>query len=427
LPAALDHLASQYGKLPLAELLQPAMDIAHEGFPVDDYYRGLALWRLQLLQSYPATAEQFLVAGNIPPKGHLIKQPELADTLQRLADQGKRGFYQGEITQRLVTGVRSASRIWTLEDLAQYHIVERKPITGKYQGLKVTSAAPPSSDGVALGTLLNILNRVDYKALQEPQRTHVLIEAMRRAYHDRAVYLGDPDYVHVPTRILTHPFYATILAWSINLDRATPSASYGQPYAVCEGQDTTHFSILDADGNRVSATQSINYPLGSGMVVPGTGVLLNDEMDDFSTSPGEPNAYGLIGGEANDIAGGKRMLSSMSPTFVEDRKRVAILGTPGGSRIISMVVLGILDMADGEDPQGWVSRSRFHHQYLPDEIEYETGAFNEALMTQLSAMGHTLTPVDRPYGNMQAILWHKKSGRVEAASDPRRFGMAIVE
>jgi gamma-glutamyltranspeptidase/glutathione hydrolase len=340
----------------------------------------------------------------VPQKGHPIKQPELANTLQRLADEGMAGFYQCEIAQRLVAGVKAAGGIWTLEDLAQYQVVERRPITGKYNGLNITSAAPPSSGGVALMIMLNILNSLHYPDLQEPQRTHVMIEAMRRAYYDRANYLGDPDYVYVPSDILTHPLYAALLSWTINMEYATSSVINANTDSTVEGEDTSHFSILDVDGNRVAATQSINYPFGSGLVVPGTGILLNDEMDDFFISPDEANIYGLVGGYANAIAGGKRMLSSMSPTFVEDKGRVVILGSPGGSRIITTVLLGILDMVDGKDPKHWVSRPRFHHQYLPDEIQYEEGALSEDLQVQLSAMGHTLKPVDLPYGNMQAIL-----------------------
>ncbi|MES9927184.1 MAG: gamma-glutamyltransferase, partial [Candidatus Thiodiazotropha sp. 6PDIVS] len=192
-------------------------------------------------------------------------------------------------------------------------------------------------------------------------------------------------------------------------------------------QDTTHFSILDREGNRVSATLSINYPFGSGVVVPGTGILLNDEMDDFSASPGVPNVYGLVGGEANAIEGGKRMLSSMSPTFVEDDHRVAILGTPGGSRIITMVLLGILDMAEGNGPGSWVDRPRFHHQYLPDLVQFESDAFSEELQKQLTLMGHSFKSLQRKYGNMQGVMLNKKTGEVEAASDPRGVGMAIIE
>jgi gamma-glutamyltranspeptidase/glutathione hydrolase len=428
-PAALVHLSEHYGKLPLAVTLRPAIEIAQQGFAVDDYYQRMVDRRLSVLRAYPATSAQFLLEDENPPNGHLIKQPELAETLQKLADEGVDGFYRGEIAKRLVDGVKAAGGIWTLEDLAQYRIVERKPVTGEYRGLRITSAAPPSSGGIALLTLLNILQVLDYPALQEPQRTHVLIEAMRRAYRDRAEYLGDPDFVKVPAEMMTHAWYAEGLARGIDLKRATPSLSLGkepEPEPE-EGRDTTHFSILDKEGNRVAATLSINYPFGSGVVAPGTGVLLNDEMDDFSSSPGVPNAYGLVGGEANAIAPGKRMLSSMSPTFVEDEQHLAILGTPGGSRIITMVLLGILEMAEGKGVLDWVSRPRLHHQYLPDQIEFEAGAISSELQQQLGAMGHSLKPLKRKYGNMQAILWQKDSGRVTAASDSRGGGAAIIE
>jgi gamma-glutamyltranspeptidase/glutathione hydrolase len=425
-PAALVHLAEHYGKLPLSVTLKPAIEIAIQGFPVDDYYRRMVDWRLSVLRAHPITSAQFLLEDDNPPKGHLIKQPELAETLQKLADEGVDGFYRGEIAKRLVDGVKAAGGIWTLEDLAQYRIVERKPVTGEYRGLRITSAPPPSSGGIALLTLLNILQVLDYQTLQEPQRTHVLIEAMRRAYRDRAEYLGDPDFVKIPVEMITHPWYAEGLARGIDLNRATPSLSAGRDPQP-EGRDTTHFSILDKDGNRVAATLSINYPFGSGVVVAGTGILLNDEMDDFSSSPGVPNAYGLVGGEANAIAPAKRMLSSMSPTIVEDDQHLAILGTPGGSRIITMVLLGILEMAEGKGPLNWVSRPRLHHQYLPDQIEFEAGALKSELQQQLRAMGHSLKPLKRKYGNMQAILWQKDSGKVTAASDPRGVGAAITE
>jgi gamma-glutamyltranspeptidase/glutathione hydrolase len=426
-PAALAHLAKHYGKLPLADLLQPAIDIATNGFPANDYYRALAAWRLPLLQAFPATAAQFLQAGEVPESGYLIKQPELANTLQTIADKGAAGFYHGEIAQNLVAGVNAAGGIWSLEDLAQYQVVERKPVTGEYQGFKITSASPPSSGGVALITMFNILQSLNYSQLQEPQRTHVTIEAMRRAFRDRARYLGDPDYWNVPTNILIHPWYGAILAWDISLDLATPSTHRHQSGEPKEGNDTTHFSIIDQEGNRVAATLSINYPFGSGLVAPGTGVLLNDEMDDFSAHPGTPNVYGLIGSEANAIEPGKRMLSSMSPTFIEDKKHIAILGTPGGSKIITMVLLGLLDMTEGNGPESWVSRPRYHHQYLPDQVQYEEGAFSGTLQAQLMGMGHNLQPADRPFGNMQAILLHKHSGAIEAASDPRGIGSAKIE
>jgi gamma-glutamyltranspeptidase/glutathione hydrolase len=424
-PAALAHLARHYGRLSLAESLEPAISLAREGFRVDSHYRRMANWRLAVLRAHPASAEQFLDQGEVPQEGALIKQTALAETLDRIARHGAAdGFYKGELAHRLVEGVKAAGGIWTLEDLAAYRVVERQPIFGRYRGLKITSAAPPSSGGVALMTMLNILQGFELEAADESSRTHLLVEAMRLAYRDRAEYLGDPDFVDIPVDRLTHPWYAAGLARDIQLDRA--SLSLGKFSSDLEGEDTTHFSILDSEGNRVAATLSINYPFGSGFVVPGTGVLLNDEMDDFSASPGVPNVYGLVGGEANAIAGGKRMLSSMTPAFVEDEQRVAILGTPGGSRIITMVLLGILEMADGKGAKQWVERPRFHHQYLPDVIQFEPGAFSDKLARQLKAMGHSLKPLERRYGNMQAILWDKVRNEVEAASDTRGGGLAQV-
>ncbi len=422
-PAALVHISKHYGRLPLKQALAPAIRLAREGFAADEYYRRMAGWRLDALNADPEAAAVFLKQGQLPEVGDAIKQPDLADTLQRLADDGAAGFYTGELAERLVAGVRAAGGIWQLEDLKRYRVVEREPVRGSYMGLKVTSAAPPSSGGVALVTMLNILQGFNLPEVDEPQRTHLIVEAMRRAYRDRADYLGDPDYVDIPVEALTHPWYAAGLARDIQMNRASRSVGNLEPEG---GRDTTHFSILDREGNRVAATLSINYPFGSCFMVEGTGVLLNDEMDDFSSSPGVPNVYGLVGGEANAIAGGKRMLSSMSPTFVEDERQVAILGTPGGSRIISMVLLGILEMAEGADVEAWVKHPRFHHQYLPDRIEFEPQAFSENMRNGLQAMGHDLKPLEHPYGNMQAIHWDKRSGRVEAASDPRGIGSAKI-
>jgi gamma-glutamyltranspeptidase/glutathione hydrolase len=428
--AALDHLARQYGKLPLARSLAPAIKLARNGFPIDERYRRLVRWRLQTLRQSPAAAAIFLDNGEVPAEGFILRQPELADTLQALADHGAAGFYQGKIARRLVDGVRAAGGIWTLKDLADYQAVERKPIQGHYHGLTVTSAAPPSSGGIALVTMLNILSRFDLKGIERNDgsaaRIHLIVEAMRRAYRDRADYLGDPDFVKMPLALLTSPDYAAGLAASIRLDRATPSALLPGGHDDAGGNDTTHFSIIDEEGNRVAATLSINYLFGSGFVAPGTGVLLNDEMDDFSSKPGTPNVYGLVGDDANAIAPGKRPLSSMSPTFVEDADRVAILGTPGGSRIITMVLLGILDIADGNGPESWVSLPRYHHQFLPDRISYEEDALTAEDIEALKKRGHRLKPSGRKYGNMQAVLWDRQQNRVSAASDPRGEGLAEV-
>ena len=250
---------------------------------------------------------------------------------------------------------------------------------------------------------------------------------MRRAYRDRAEYLGDSDFVNVTVNRLSHPRYAEGLSAGIRIDKATSSNSLKEiiPDSKAEGQDTTHFSIMDTQGNLVSSTMSINYPFGSGYTVPDTGVLLNDEMDDFSAKTGTPNVYGLVGAEANAIAPGKRPLSSMSPTIVETPQGLAIIGTPGGSRIITMVLLAILELEKTLDPVIWLSRVRFHHQYLPDKVFYEKGAFSNEQIKRLKIMGHDLQAMDSSYGNMQAISWEYKKG-VRAAADPRVEGEAIV-
>ncbi|MFQ5644239.1 MAG: gamma-glutamyltransferase, partial [Thiogranum sp.] len=370
-PAALAYLAEHYGRLPLKKTLAPAIRLAEAGFEVDDYYRRMARFRLEVMQRYPSTATVFLHNGEVPPAGMLIKQPDLALTLKALAEKGRQGFYAGTVASRLVDGVRAAGGIWTLQDLHKYRVVEREPVSFNYRGLRVVSASPPSSGGIALATMLHILEGRDLTGLAQAERAHLAVEAMRRAYRDRAQYMGDPDFVDMPLQRLVDPMYAAGLRASIRADRATPSAALPGSVHSVEGTDTTHFSILDREGNRVAATLSVNYPFGSGLVVPGTGVLLNDEMDDFSAKPGVPNAYGLVGAEANAIEPGKRPLSSMTPTFVESEHGIAILGTPGGSRIITMVLLGILDLEAGNAPQSWVSLPRFHHQYLPDVIQYE--------------------------------------------------------
>jgi gamma-glutamyltranspeptidase/glutathione hydrolase len=276
--------------------------------------------------------------------------------------------------------------------------------------------------------MLNILAGYDLDKMSAADRVHVIIEAMRRAYRDRAQYLGDPDFVSMPVKQLIDPFYAAGLRASIRLDEATPSSALpAVAVPITEGNDTTHFSIMDAEGNRVSATLSINYPFGSGFTPKGTGVLLNDEMDDFSSKPGVPNAYGLVGAEANAIEPGKRMLSSMTPTFVESEDGVVIMGTPGGSRIITMVLLGLLEYTDGGDAVSMVALPRFHHQYLPDVIQYEPGALDAKSVDDLVMRGHSFRALDEQYGNMHVVLWDKKQRQLQAASDPRGVGEAGVQ
>lgn len=426
LPAAMVHLAEKYGALPLAKSLQPAINQARKGFKVNEHYQRMAKFRLEVLRESPAAAAIFLQNNEVPEPGFVVRQPDLASVLELLAEKGKAGFYQGELAKKMVAGTRDAGGIWTVEDLAQYNVVERQPIRGNYHGLKVTSAAPPSSGGIALVTMLNILSGFDLAQYDTVKRKHLIVEAMRRAYRDRAIYLGDPDFVDIPGERLLHPFYAAGLRATIHPDRATPSKLLPGVSLPARAQDTTHFSVMDQQGNRVAATLTINYPFGSCFVPPGTGVLLNDEMDDFSAKPGVPNAYGLVGAEANAIAPEKRPLSSMSPTFVENDRGVLVLGTPGGSRIITMVLLGILDYANGGRPESIVSLPRFHHQYLPDTIQYEEGALSEQEIAALQQMGHELKQTGWRYGNMQAVMWDKQANKLFAASDPRVNGAASI-
>lgn len=418
-PAGLAWLAEHYGALPLAQSLAPAIRLAREGFPVDDKYRALLGHRVEVMKRYRTAARQFLVDGAIPEQGHVLKQADLARTIERLAEKGHDGFYAGPTARRLVTGVNEAGGNWTLDDLSAYRVKEREPIRFDYRGHRIVTSPPPSSGGVALAEILNIVSAWDLSGMDAPQRTHLLVEAMRRAYRDRGIYLGDPDFVEMPLDLLLSPDYAAGRRASIMLDKATPSAMLPGSDNAPNGTDTTHFSIIDAEGNLVAATLSVNLPYGSAFVPPGTGVLLNNEMDDFALVPDAPNAYGLIGREANAPEPGKRMLSSMTPTFVLDEDRVAVIGTPGGSRIITMVLLGVLEFIDGKDAKAIVSARRFHHQYLPDVVSAEPGAFDDTTVQALQAMGHTVQAGEREWGNMHVAIWNRKDDTLDAASDPR--------
>ena len=424
LPAALDHINQKYGRLSLKQTLAPAIVHAKSGFKVTSHYESMAQLRLQTLQNSPAAAEIFL-EYNTPPKiGHIIRQLDLANTLEKLASLGRNGFYQGAVANKLIQGVQAAGGIWTHSDLSDYQVKERQPIIGRYQGYKITSASLPSSGGIVLSTILNQLEYLPMSVVDEAQQRHFIIEAMRRAYFDRSYYLGDSDFVTIPEHLSTKA-YAQNLAATINADRASDNKLLIDELA--KGEDTTHFSIIDQYGNRVAATLSINYPFGSGFVPPGTGVLLNDEMDDFSARIGTANVYGLVGNEANSIAANKRPLSSMSPTFIENDQHLMIIGTPGGSRIITMVLLGILDFIDQQSAKDIVSSPRFHHQYLPNKVQIESSGFSKKERQAILAYGHDIQELTRQYGNMQIIIYDKMTGELQAASDPRGEGQARVE
>lgn len=422
-PAGLVHLSQKYGVLPLETSLQPAVQYAEQGFAVTEGYQHLAGFRRDTLRQYLEAARIFLDKGEVPAIGSKILQPDLAATLKAIARQGKAGFYQGKTAERLVTAVQQHGGIWTHADLNNYEIIERTPVSGDYLGNQITSAALPSSGGIVLMLALNQLATFDLQQADLTQRRHWVVEAMRRAYFDRSRYLGDADFIDVPGH-LTTPAYGRELSRSIDDD--TASSSDALPLQEAAGENTTHFSVIDQHGNRVAATLSINYPFGSGFVAEGTGVLLNDEMDDFSAKEGTANVYGLVGNEANAIEPYKRPLSSMSPTFIENDQRLMIIGTPGGSRIISMVLLGLLDFVDGDSAEQIVAAPRYHHQYLPDLIQLEKDGFSEAEIKALQQRGHAIKQMTRRYGDMQTVIVNKQSGRIEAASDPRGEGLAEV-
>jgi len=425
--AGLEHLANNYGRLPLAVSLQPAIRIAREGFPVDKKFSAIVGWRLDSIKRWPAATEAYLLDGETPPIGHIIKLPDLAWVLENIAERGAEGFYTGPVAERLVKGVREAGGIWTMEDLTAYVVKERDPIRTMYGDYELVTAPPPSSGGVAIAEILNILEPYPINELKPVLRTHLIVEAMRRAYRDRAIYLGDPDFVDVPVAMLTSQYYADGLRASIRPDRATPSSMLPGNDQIPEGTDTTHFSIIDADGNMVAATLTVNLGFGSTFMPPGTGLVVNNEMDDFSAKQGEPNAFGLIGFTANEIQPFKRPLSSMTPTFMIGKDKRAVIGTPGGSRIITMVLLGILNFLEGNEPESWVSLPRFHHQYVPDKISAEAGAFSPGQVDGLKAMGHEVEVRDRTWGNMHGAMWNLETGEVSAGSDPRwPSGRAIV-
>lgn len=426
LPAALIELAERFGRLPLRDSLAPAIRLARSGVSIDRVYRERAGWRLSAMRDDSETARIFLTEGEIPEEFTLLRQPELARTLELLGTNGLQGFYAGVVAKQLVKAVRDAGGIWTLKDLTDYHIVERQPLRVQLdQGRELISAPPPSAGGIALGQSLLMLQQLPWQQADAVQRTHLVVETLRRAYRDRGL-LGDPDFVRNPTQQLLAPNYLKQLVSSIDPQRATPSDSLPPSKPWQEGDHTTHFSVLDTEGNAVAATLSINLPFGAAFTVPGTGVLLNDEMDDFAADLAGANAYGLSGSQANAIAAGKRPLSSMSPSFIESAKDFASFGTPGGSRIPSMVLLAMLQYLDQQPIERWPSVGRYHHQFRPDLIEHEPDTFSPAEISALEVLGHQLKSTGRQYGNQQVLLWDKEGGKVEAASDPRGIGTAVV-
>ncbi len=419
LPAGLAHLAQRYGSLPLAATLAPAIRLAREGFKTDRRYARITQLREAMLRESNAAA-LFLDNGRAPAPGYLLRQPDLAVTLERIAREGAAGFYRGPVAEGMTAAINAAGGVWQMSDLAAYRVVERAPVRFSYRGAKITTAALPSAGGIALAQVLGMLEHFPPGDVQDPEQAHLLVEAMRRAFRDR-IQLGDPDQTAVPVAELLEKDKLKQYVTGIRRDRAT---SLPPPAATGTGggsSNTTHFSIVDAAGNRVAATLTINLLFGSGIVGRGTGVLLNNEMDDFTLRADIANSFQLRGGDANSVAPGKRPLSSMSPTFVEDDKGVLILGAPGGSRIISQVLLAALEYLRKPqvDLKQLVAMPRYHHQYWPDRIEIEPEGFSAAWRSVLEGKGHQLRTASRKWGNLQVVFQPRGSGAAQAANDPR--------
>ncbi|KAA3440808.1 gamma-glutamyltransferase [Rufibacter hautae] len=423
-PGAVDGMVAMHqklGSLPWAQVVQPAIDLARKGVVLTEREANML----------NGAKESFVKANKFTPmvvrttpwqKGEVLYLPELASTLERIRDKGRAGFYEGETADLLVKEMKRGGGLISHQDLKDYHSVWREAITGSYRGYKVISMPPPSSGGIALLQLLKMMEPYNLQqwGWQQPNTVHVMTEAQRRVYADRATYLGDPDFVKVPVADLLNSSYLKNRLTNLDMEHATSStqvmAGTLQPH---ESDQTTHYSIVDQWGNAASITTTLNGGYGSKVVVEGAGFILNNEMDDFSAKPGVPNMFGLIGGEANAIAPGKRMLSSMTPTILEkDGKLFMVVGTPGGSTIITSVFQAILNVVDhGMGMQQAVAAPRFHHQWLPDRIEPEASALSPKVREELQKRGHTLQ--NRPnYGAVDGIL-KLKNGLWEGGADPR--------
>ncbi|MBI5262627.1 MAG: gamma-glutamyltransferase [Bradyrhizobium sp.] len=411
------------GRFTLAELLKPAIALARDGFVVsDDTADTLPQW-FRRLARWPSSARIFASVDGAPLReGDRLVQSDLATTLTAIAERGPRAFYEGDLAEKLARAVTEAGGLMTTEDLKSYGALIREPLRGTYRGYDIICMPPPSSGGTVLLETLNILEGVPLSSTKQgsAESLHWLIEAMKRAYADRARYLGDPAFVNAPIANLVAKDYAAGQRASINPDRATPSLDMLAGAPLREGSNTTHFSVIDGSGNAVSNTYTLNFSYGVGLVAEGTGVLLNNELDDFTAAPGASNAFGLVGFEANLPGPGKRPLSSMSPTIVlKDGKPVLVTGSPGGSRIISTVLQVIINVLDYRmDVAAAVAAPRLHHQWLPDEVRIERG-FADDTLAELKARGHRIV---EPMGQTSANSIAVTAKGVLGAADPRTRG-----
>ncbi|MFQ5890371.1 MAG: gamma-glutamyltransferase [Gemmatimonadota bacterium] len=417
----------RFGSLPWARLLEPAVRLARDGFVIAGQHHRSIRRESQRLSRYPASAAVFLPGGEAPPIGSRFRQPDLARTLHAIAEEGASVFYTGWIADSIAAEMRRGGGLVDRESLAAYRAVWREPIQVEYRGYEILSVPPPSSGGVTLGELLNIVEGYDLGALgwHSAEAIHVAAEAMRRAYGDRNYYLGDPDFVDMPLARLLSQAYADSLAASIDPGHASPSSAFNK--VPTESTQTTHFSVIDSAGNAVAVTTTLNGGFGSAVVVRGAGFVLNNEMDDLTAKPGVPNAYGLVQGEANAIRPGKRPLSAMTPTIViaPDGRTELITGTPGGSTIITTVFQIITNHIDFRLPvQTSVNAPRFHHQNLPDQIYYERGGLDSGTVGELESRGHRVVERSGVSGDVQSI-YIAPDGTRYGAADHRRDSKAL--
>ena len=425
--AGMEAAHRRFGTLPWERLIEPAIRLARDGFRVERRHHDDLASARDRLSRYPATAAALLPGGAAPPVGSIQRQPDLARTLEAIAEHGSAGFYRGWVADSIEAEMRRGGGLITKADLAAYQAVWRDPIEVDYRGWTVISMPPPSSGGVTMGQILNILESWELVAIgwHSPAAIHLAVEAMRRAYADRNFYLGDPDFVEMPLARLLSQAYADSLATTIDPHRASDSREFNR--VPIESTETTHFSIVDAAGNAVAVTTTLNGGFGSAVVVRGAGFLLNNEMDDFTSKPGVPNAYGLVQGEANAIEPGKRMLSAMTPTVVIDPagRTELVTGTPGGSTIITSITQIVSNHIDfGLPVRTSVDAPRFHHQNLPDEIRYEQGGLDSATVSALRQMGHAVRERSGTSGDVESI-WIAPDGTRYGAADRRRDGKAL--
>lgn len=427
-PAGCVRALERFGTKPLRELTAPAIALARDGFVVDRFLAQDLVQARDDFAPFATTQAVFWRDGRPLRAGERLVQPELADTLTRFAEGGFDGFYRGETAKRFAAFMAEQGGLVTEADLAGYEVAEREPLRGSYRGLEIVAMPPPSSGGVALLEMLNLLEPYDLAGMGHgsARAIHLLTEVMRRAYADRARWLGDPDHYEVPVAGLVGKDYADRLRATMRSDKVS-SVAPGVPPGAKESDDTTHFSIVDAAGNAVACTTTINSTFGASVVVGGLGFLLNNEMDDFSAKPGVPNQFGLVGGEANAIRPGKRPLSSMTPTIVlKDGKVRYVLGSPGGGRIINTVLQVVLNLVDHDLPlREAVAAPRIHHQWKPERLAWERLAINQDTRAILETMGHRLDARPSSVGRCQAIEVQDDGMRLGVA-DPRSGGAAFA-